>query len=259
MTALSDVAALIREADSILFITGAGMSADSGLPTYRGVGGLYEAGNTEEGYAIEEILSGSMLARRPELTMKYLRQISDACFNARPNDGHRVIAEIEQAKSQTWTVTQNVDGFHRAAGNSQLVELHGNLEWLLCTQCSFTCESTSLRQSLDAGGLPVCPECAEMLRPDVVLFGEFLADSTLEQLKRLADIPFDLTFWIGTTANFPYITWFLQLAMERGLPTVEINPTETRISHAVDYRIETTAAESLRRLWDLAQKEDSNG
>src|SRR5262245_29549890 len=84
----------LGRARSALFVTGAGMSADSGLPTYRGVGGLYNAGETEEGLAIEELLSGEMMSARPEWTWKYLRQIEQACRGAQFNRGHSVIAEI---------------------------------------------------------------------------------------------------------------------------------------------------------------------
>src|SRR5438309_11328715 len=96
---------------SILFITGAGMSAESGLPTYRGVGGLYNSGETEEGLAIEELLSGAVFAQRPEWTWKYLRQVENACRGAGFNRGHTVLAEMERRFPRVWTLTQNVDGF----------------------------------------------------------------------------------------------------------------------------------------------------
>src|SRR4051794_31297815 len=102
----------LLRARSVLFVTGAGMSADSGLPTYRGVGGLYDAGETEEGFAIEEMLSGPMFARKPQWTWKYLRQIEQACRGAKFNRGHAVIAEMERSFERVWVLTQNVDGFH---------------------------------------------------------------------------------------------------------------------------------------------------
>src|SRR5437763_16705374 len=90
----------LGRARSILFITGAGMSADSGLPTYRGVGGLYNSGETEEGLPIEALLSGQMFARRPEWTWKYLRQVENACRGATFNRGHVVLAEMERRCSR---------------------------------------------------------------------------------------------------------------------------------------------------------------
>src|ERR1700722_17032770 len=103
----------LRRPRSILFVTGAGMSADSGLPTYRGVGGLYECDQTEEGFAIEEMLSGEMFHQRPALTWKYLRQIEQACRGAKFNRGHAVIAAMDQHFPRVWRLTQNVDAFHR--------------------------------------------------------------------------------------------------------------------------------------------------
>src|SRR3954468_23760065 len=100
---------------SLLFVTGAGMSADSGLPTYRGVGGLYNRGETEEGFAIEEMLSGPMFRQKPEWTWKYLREVERACRGAAPNRGHAVLAEMERNFPRVWTLTQNVDGFHHRA------------------------------------------------------------------------------------------------------------------------------------------------
>ena len=92
---LATLARQVREARHILFITGAGISADSGLPTYRGVGGLYEEADTAEGYAIEDALSGEMLETRPALTWKYLAQIEANCRQARPNEAHQAMAALE--------------------------------------------------------------------------------------------------------------------------------------------------------------------
>src|SRR6476660_6096128 len=98
------IVARLLKCDSILFVTGAGMSADSGLPTYRGVGGLYNSGDTEEGPPIEEMLSGAMFHRQPHSTWKYLRQVEAACRGATYNRGHAVLAEIERHFSRVWTL-----------------------------------------------------------------------------------------------------------------------------------------------------------
>ena len=119
----SEIAEQLRGSQSILFITGAGMSADSGLPTYRGIGGLYTSGTTEEGIAIEEALSGPMLDERPALTWKYIRQIEEACRGAQFNRGHEIIALMESHFERVVILTQNVDGFHHAAGSSRLCTL----------------------------------------------------------------------------------------------------------------------------------------
>ncbi len=114
-----------------MFITGAGISAESGIPTYRGIGGLYNVDTTEDGVAIEEALSASTLAYTPALTWKYLAQIDIAVQGARHNRAHEVIAEMESRFPRVWTLTQNVDGFHRTA------EAHGNMHSLSCTRCIY--------------------------------------------------------------------------------------------------------------------------
>ena len=133
---LADVAAHLAQANSVLFITGAGISADSGLPTYRGVGGLYNGEATEEGLHIEEALSGDVFAIRPDITWKYLAQIEANCRGAQPNAAHFAIARLEEIIERVTVFTQNVDGLHRQAGSSDVIEIHGSLHDLQCTECS---------------------------------------------------------------------------------------------------------------------------
>ena len=113
----------LRSARRLFFVTGAGLSAESGLPTYRGVGGLYDGGVTEEGMAIEDVLSCHTFARRPELTWKYIAQIERTCRGARHNEAHRIIAELERRFERVTVLTQNVDGFHISAGSTNVIVL----------------------------------------------------------------------------------------------------------------------------------------
>src|SRR5690348_1666042 len=113
MQAIDAVVKLLEQCRSLLFITGAGVSADSGLPTNRGIGGLYSGNDTVDGLLIEEVLSGEMMRRRPDLTWKYLGQIEQRCRGARCNRAHEVMAEMEREFQRVWILTQNVDGFHR--------------------------------------------------------------------------------------------------------------------------------------------------
>ena len=129
------VANALRQADSALFITGAGISADSGLPTYRGIGGLYDGETTDDGIPIEVALSGPMFHERPELTWTYIAEIERACRGAAPNRGHQVIAEFESRIARCWVLTQNVDGFHRRAGSTNVIDIHGDVHTLFCAKC----------------------------------------------------------------------------------------------------------------------------
>lgn len=242
---LDQVAALCARAGPLLFITGAGISADSGLPTYRGIGGLYEQDLTAEGLAIEEALSGPVFAARPDITWKYLAQIEANCRGAQPNAAHRAIAALERRHPGSLVFTQNVDGLHRAAGSRALIEIHGSLHRLRCTECDRS------REVPDYAGLalpPACPTCGGLLRPDVVLFGEELPLAPLLRLEEAVERGFDLVFSIGTTSVFPYISGPVFWAHQAGVPTVEINPGESRVSQFVDYRLRMGAAEAMTAL-----------
>lgn len=241
---LDAIAGRCAGARRILFITGAGISADSGLPTYRGIGGLYDGNVTDEGYAIEDALSGEMMRHRPEIAWKYLAQIEATCRGAAPNAAHAAIAWLERRAAVT-VLTQNVDGLHRAAGSTDLIEIHGTLHRLVCTGCGLRQEVT------DYKGLPLpprCPDCGGLLRPEVVLFGEALPEGAVRRLVEILRGGVDLVFSIGTTSVFPYIAEPVLWAREHGVPTVEINPGETRVSGLVDYRLRMGAADAMTRL-----------
>jgi NAD-dependent deacetylase len=237
---------ILDRSRSILFVTGAGISADSGLPTYRGIGGLYNAEHPEEGFPIEEILSGDMFCRRPELTWKYLGQIEQATRGATFNRAHQVIAEIESCFDRVWTLTQNIDGLHRKAGAKNVLEIHGSFHGLVCTECG------SEQTVDDYSGLslpPRCPQCQAIVRPKVVLFGEMLPTDTAQRFFDELETGFDAVFSIGTTSVFPYIAAPIAMARQRGWATVEINPAATRVSHLVDVRLKMRAAEAMDAIW----------
>jgi len=231
---------------SILFVTGAGMSADSGLPTYRGVGGLYDGGETEEGFPIEVMLSGEMFRHNPAWTWKYLRQVEAACRGAKFNRGHAVIAEMEQHFPRVWTLTQNVDGFHRDAGAQNVIPIHGELHRIRCTKCH---RHVTVSDYQHLAELPICEECSAVLKPEVVLFGELLPEAGVRELQHQLREGFDIVFSIGTTSVFPYISHPIELALQRDKPTVEINPGTTRVSDRVRYRLPMSAAVALDAIW----------
>ena len=242
-TTLTNVAGILQRADvqRLLFITGAGLSADSGLPTYRGIGGLYEGRLTDEDIPIEVALSGEVLRTQPHICWKYIYAIESACRGAKYNEGHSAIAELER-DFDVCVLTQNVDGFHRAAGSTNVIEIHGNIHALSCTACDYK------TQVVDYSELtipPICQHCYSTIRPDVVLFGELLSDPAIEHLQKELAQGFDIVFSVGTSSGFPYIITPLVEAKERGIPTVEINPGETDVSQYVDYKISERAAKSL--------------
>lgn len=247
MSTIQEVAARLRYAQRVLFITGAGISADSGLPTYRGVGGLYDDTLTSDGIPIEVALSGPMLAQHPEITWKHLHQIERHCRDATPNLAHLAIAEIERRLPFTLTFTQNIDGLHAQAGSQRLVEIHGNLHCLRCTRCQHT---ERVRSFDGLAATPHCPHCGALVRPDVVLFGEALAEEKLARLYEALDEGLDLLFSIGTSSRFPYISAPVAWARRHRVPVVEINPDETAVSALADFAIRDGAAATMGQIMD---------
>lgn len=243
---IGQIVALLKKSKSMLFITGAGISADSGLPTYRGIGGLYNDKITEEGIPIEMVLAGETLERQPEITWKYLSQIEKNCRSAKFNRGHEVIAEMEKYFERAWVLTQNIDGFHRAAGSKNVIDIHGDMHKLLCARCGWR---RVIKDFNEIEIPPKCPDCKSTARPDVVFFGEMLAEDKLAMLYRELERGFDITFSIGTTSVFPYIQAPVFHAKSLGRPTVEINPADTEVSDIVDIKLNMRAAEALDLIW----------
>ena len=187
---------------------------------------------------------------RPELCWKYLGEIERATRDAKPNSGHLALARLAPRNARFTVLTPNLDGFHRAAGSQDLIEIHGNLHRLHCCFCPYELEVENY------AGLqipPSCPHCAGLVRPRVTLFGEALPEPELTRLYELLDGGVDLVLSIGTTSVFPYIAAPMLLAAQRGLPSVEINPGESEVSHLAQYRIRERAAPALERLMEMVQ------
>jgi NAD-dependent deacetylase len=240
------IAEHFRERRRILFITGAGLSAESGLPTYRGIGGLYAKAETEHDMPIEVALSGTVFYQRPEITWHYIARLEKAVRNAKPNRGHEIIAELE-SKHEVVVLTQNVDGFHRAAGSSRVIDIHGDCHYLVCTRCGHR----EIRA--DYSGLelpPKCQECGSLVRPEIVLFEELLPPDKVDELGRELARGFDAYFTIGTTSVFPYIAQPIVDAARSGKLSVEINPEPTEVSEIVDIALRTGAVRALRAIFE---------
>ena len=250
-SSLEKVASALKRAERVAVLTGAGMSVASGLPTYRGIGGLYDGIEVEAGMPIEEILHAYTMARNPALTWKYIAQIGQACSAAEPNEGHRILCAWER-HFETYVITQNVDGFHRRAGSAHVTELHGNFDDLFCSDC----ERRFMMADFDFSNLPPrCTDCDGLVRPNVVLFGEMLPPQALASYERELAVGFNVILAIGTTAGFPYIYEPVLSARQRGTFTAEINPDDTELSAAVDVHLKMPAVDALSMLeQQLSQK-----
>ncbi len=243
--AISQIVDLLAESRSILFITGAGMALDAGLPSYRAHDGLYTT-DADDAMPIERILSSDVLGHHPELTWKYLARMEQACRSVRTSRAYEVIAEMERRFDRVWTLTQNVDGLHRAAGSRNVIDIHGDLHRLRCMRCRHRQTVDDYRELTLP---PRCPKCPGLLRPDIVLFNEPLPLDRLAVLFTELDEGFDVVFSIGTSSTFSYAAEPVQLAAELGRPTVEINPGVSEVSDLVDIKLSMRAAPALDAIW----------
>lgn len=236
-----DLVNALARVRSVGAITGAGISAESGVPTYRGKGGLYD--DPAEGDRTIEALSAPTLARDPDRTWRVISALAQRCLEAKPNAGHYALVDIENKVERFCLLTQNVDGLHLRAGSRNLIDIHGDRLATVCMDCGAEGRLT------DPGMIrstPRCPACEGRLRPGVVLFGEMLPVDKVARIERefYAHVP-DCVMIVGTTAQFPYIVMPVLTAAQAGKLTIEINPEETEITPAVEYSLRGTAGEFL--------------
>ncbi|HEX2686521.1 MAG TPA: Sir2 family NAD-dependent protein deacetylase [Kofleriaceae bacterium] len=241
------VGRLLFQARSALFITGPGLSAESGLSHHRGIPGL-ERKRPEDGRLFEAALSPDTLAHRPELTWHTLLEMDHQIGAALPNRGHEVLAAIERSLERSTIVTINVDRLHQRAGSRNVIEMHGALHDLACTRCEIATRYDSYAQLPVP---PLCAICGRVLRPGMPLFGESLPADPFTQLQAEIDIGFDIVFAIGVDTIFPYLGRPLLLAKQVGIPTVEIVQAQTDLSDVVDFAFHGSPSKILDFMWEI--------
>lgn len=215
-------------------LTGAGVSAESGVPTFRGNDGLWSQ------FSPEELASVDAFLANPDLVLRWYAWRRELIAKVLPNPAHHALVALENFFSRFTLVTQNVDGLHQAAGSKNVLELHGNIFRNKCHRCGEQCST----QTDDT--IHFC-RCGGAIRPDVVWFGEMLPEKTFEiavRHTRKADI-----FLVIGTSGLVYPAASLpSLARESGALLVEINPEKTDISRSADYYLQGKAGELLPTL-----------
>jgi NAD-dependent deacetylase len=232
------VVARLRSARFILALTGSGISAESGLPTFRGVGGLWRT------HRVEELASPEGFARDPNLVWTWYNERRQAHHRAEPNAGHYALARLEAALGNVTLCTQNVDSLHLRAGSRNVLELHGHLREARCTACG-------ARRALGERGLApdeIEHACGGRMRPDIVWFGEPLPPDVWLAARRAASRA-DVILVIGTSAVVYPAAALATLSAGRAF-VVEINPEATAITDRVDCVIRAPAAQALARIAD---------
>ena len=225
---------------TVVVLTGAGVSAESGVPTFRGAEGLWRK------YRAEELATPQAFRHDPQLVWEWYDWRRGLIGGCQPNAAHRTLAEMESHLDNFLLVTQNVDGLHQMAGSSRIVELHGNL-WRM--RCSAGCRPAWEER---ASPLPVtpphCPSCGSLARPDVVWFGEPLPTAALEAAAQAAR-HCQVMLVVGTSAVVQPAASLPRIARDSGAFVVEINPQPTALSEIANQVIRKPAALALPEWW----------
>lgn len=228
----------LRRADRVAVLTGAGISAESGIPTFRDPGGIWEKFEPQELANVEAFLEN------PELVQGWYRHRRQVVEDAEPNEGHRALVRLEQHVDLVTTITQNVDDLHNRAGSSDVVELHGNITRNYCTDCEQDVDATRIDAAIEDGQPATCPECEGLVRPDVVWFGETLPPDAMDRASE-ATTKCDVFLSVGTSTVVYPAARLPMLAKEAGAYVVEVNPDRTPISENVDEYLAGPAGEVL--------------
>jgi NAD-dependent deacetylase len=227
----------------VAVLTGAGISAESGMPTFRGEDGWWR------NYRAEELATPHAFARDPKLVWEWYDMRRKIIHDCKPNPGHEIIAKMEKHFDDFQLITQNVDGLHRRAGNESVIELHGNLWRVRCTEEDKTFDFMEVPLS----EVPPKCECGALIRPDVVWFGEMLPPNQLEGAFGAAE-SCQVMFVVGTSAIVQPAASIPVAAKQSGAHVVEVNLEPTPLTTLADYSFHGKAGEVLPKLWEFLVK-----
>jgi len=234
----------IKSAASAVAVTGAGISAESGIPTFRGHGGIWEKFPPDE-YATIEAYN-----RNPEKVWKFWCDLATTLADCKPNPAHHSLAELERMGKLTAVVTQNVDNLHQDAGSQNVIEYHGNARWLVCPRCRH-------RDPLDLsqhGSTPPYCFCGTLMKPDVVMFGEAIPSEALVQSALLVE-KCNVLIVVGTSAQVYPAARLPVLAHQHGAFIIEANIEETDFTYTVtNALLKGPAGETLPKLLDCVKQ-----
>jgi NAD-dependent deacetylase len=257
-SALDQAANALRRAERVAVLTGAGVSAESGVATFRGAGGLWE------GYRIEDVATPEAFHRDPALVWRFYNLRRAGLRGVRPNPGHHALAALEEQVTRRQApapgrqggggpftlVTQNIDGLHHQAGSRRVLELHGNLARVRCTGCA----RAEDRGGEDLPDLPRCGACGALLRPDVVWFHEFLPEDVWREAAA-ATAACQSFLVVGTSAVVYPAAGLIGMARGAGATVVEVNPEATAAGAAGAIALRGPSGVLLPRLVQMVSGE----
>jgi NAD-dependent deacetylase len=221
----------------LFVLTGAGISAESGLATFRGSGGLWN------GHRVEEVATPEAWQANPDLVWRFYSQRRRDALAAQPNAAHKALAKMEERLGDRFYLcTQNVDDLHERAGSRRIHHMHGSLFESRCTRCNQPFPDQSFYESTN---LPICKTCHASIRPHIVWFGEIPLD--MDAIYRELDRA-DVLFVVGTSGSVYPAAGFVNIANQRGMRTIYVGPEEPLNTDAFDQIILSTATEALPKL-----------
>ena len=234
---------IFKKTTRISILTGAGVSAESGMPTFRGEDGWWR------NYRAEDLATPEAFARDPKLVWEWYDMRRTIIHDTSPNPAHKTIAEMEKYFENFKLITQNVDGLHNRAGSKNIIELHGNLWRVKCLEEGKKFEFLEVPLS----EIPPKCDCGALLRPDVVWFGEMLPREQLDAAFEAAQVC-EVMFVVGTSAVVQPAASIPILAIQSNAAVIEINLEPTPLTDLVDYSFPGKAGEILPKLWELIKK-----
>jgi len=250
---IQQAAALLRQASRVAVFAGAGLSAESGLPTFRDQGGLWE------GHQVEDVATPEGFERDPLLVWRFYAQRQADQTRVGPNPGHYGLAEMEDVFDDFLLITQNVDNLSERAGSRKIVKIHGDLLGIRCSRCDW---SDARSEPIDAAGLrsaadlPRCPApgCGALARPTVVWFGEMLP---LQEIRSASEFcaSADVLISVGTSGLVSGGYGFADAVKARGGSVIEVNPNQTHLSTLADVAVRMGSARALPQILQLIRGE----
>ena len=229
----------LSEAKMATALTGAGISTESGIPPFRGKGGLWEKYDPIEVAHIDAFLQDPL-----KVWNLLFKDMKDVLDKAAPSDSHKGLAKLEEFGILKTIITQNVDGLHQMAGNSDVIEFHGNMASQRCMECDAHYKTSRV----DISKIPPRCDCGGILRPDAVLFGEMIPQKALWRSRQVAT-DCDVMLVIGTSAVVQPAALMPVVAKDSGAKVIEINPEPTPLTGDIsDYLIKGTAGDVMNRI-----------
>ncbi len=236
----------LANASNVAALTGAGISVESGIPPFRGKGGLWEKIDPMEFAHIDTFMRDP--AKVWDVLLMDMKKIIDT---AKPNAAHIGLAKLEAIKKLKTIITQNVDGLHQMAGNTDVIEFHGNFAWQKCMDCGSRCATGKL----DLSRIPPKCECGGIFRPECVFFGEMIPPDYLARSQQAAS-RCDVMLVIGTSAVVQPASYIPVIAKENGAVIIEINPERTPLTGRIsDYLIKGKAGNIISDILATMEKD----